>query len=155
MNLGTVYLELGQYEQAIPLFREALNDMAYRTPYIAEANLGWALYKTGDTHAALDHLQSAITTNPKFCLGYKDLGSIYQDQRDLEHACHAFEQFQGECPTVAEASWKLAVCRAKQGDLEGEKKALQDCLKAKGEPVQLEQCRMTLEQLSRPSAVAP
>ena len=152
VNLGTVFLELGRYGEAIPLFREALNDMAYQTPYIAEANLGWALYKTGNPKAAVDHLQNAITSNPKFCLGYKDLGSIYLDQGQVDQACNAFQDFHDKCPKVAEGSWKLAVCQARKGDLEAEKKALVECLKEQGDPLQLERCRTTLEQLTRPGA---
>src|SRR5713226_936520 len=52
-NLANVYLDLGQYDRAIALYREALNDMLYPTPYIAQGNLGWALYKKGDTRGAL------------------------------------------------------------------------------------------------------
>src|SRR4051794_19194832 len=56
VNLGTVYLEQGRYDEAIPLFTEALNDMTYKTPYLAEGNLGWALYKKGDLKGGIDHL---------------------------------------------------------------------------------------------------
>lgn len=148
VSLGTVHLEQGRYDEAIALFNEALNDMAYKTPFFAEGNLGWALYKKGQTPQAIDHLKSAITTNPHFCLGYKDLGIIYQEQGQLDRACEQFEDFHEKCPQAAEGAFRLAVCAAKKGDLAAEKKALEDCVKAKDDPVQVDECRTTLEGLS-------
>ena len=41
--------------------------MLYPTPFIAHGNLGWALYKKGETKKAVDHIKAAVTTNPKRC----------------------------------------------------------------------------------------
>ncbi|HXN40990.1 MAG TPA: social motility TPR repeat lipoprotein Tgl, partial [Myxococcaceae bacterium] len=76
VNLGVVLSQQGRYDAAIKLFEEALNDMRYPTPYFAEGNLGWALYKKGDTKMALDHIRAAVTIEPKFCQGYRNLGII-------------------------------------------------------------------------------
>ncbi len=48
-NLANVYLDQGQYDEAIKLYEQVLNDMLYPTPFIAQGNLGWAYYKKGDT----------------------------------------------------------------------------------------------------------
>ena len=148
VSLGTVYLEQGRYDEAIALFREALNDMAYRTPFFAEGNLGWALYKKGEVPQAIDHLKSAVITNPNFCLGYRDLGLIYQQQAQPALACEQFDRFHEHCPGASEGAFRLAVCAAKKGDLAAEKRALEDCVKAKDDPVQVDECRTTLEGMS-------
>lgn len=151
VDLGTVYLQQGAYEQAIPLFREALNDMAYRTPYIAESNLGWALYKTGKVAEGVNQIQAAVTTNPGFCLGYRLLGEIADGQHDLAKSCQAYHRFQDTCPQTADASWRVAVCEAKQGNPAASKTALETCVKAKDNPAIVEECRSKLEQASAPS----
>jgi len=150
VNLGTVYLQEGAYEQAIPLFREALNDMAYRTPFIAESDLGWALYKSGKVEEGVNQIQAAVTTNPGFCLGFRQLGEIADAQHDLARSCQAYHRFQTACPQTADAAWRVAVCEAKQGNAAASKQALEACVKAKDNAVIVEECRAKLEQASGP-----
>ena len=80
VNLGNLYLDQGRLDEAIALYEQALNDMLYATPYIAEANLGWAYFKKGNSAQALEHLRASVTHNPQFCLGYKDLGLVQDAQ---------------------------------------------------------------------------
>src|SRR6266852_4805677 len=102
-NLANVYLDLGQYDRAIALYREALNDMLYPTPYIAQGNLGWALYKSGDTRGGVAEIESAVTTNPKFCLGYKNLGIIHEERGEVDEACRHFGRYRQACVDTADA----------------------------------------------------
>ena len=46
-NMGTVLIDLGRYDDAIDSFKVALGDILYRTPALAEGNMGWAYYKKG------------------------------------------------------------------------------------------------------------
>jgi type IV pilus biogenesis/stability protein PilW len=155
VNLGTVYLQQGAYERAIPLFKEALNDMAYRTPYIAESDLGWALYKSGQVEEGVNQIKSAVTTNPGWCLGYRQLGDIATARGDLAGACRAFHRFQDACPQTADASWRVAVCEAKLGNPDASRTALEACVKAKDDAVKVDECRTKLEQASGRSALPP
>lgn len=152
VNLGTVHLQQGGYEKAIPLFREALNDMAYRTPYIAESDLGWALYKSGQVDEGVNQIRAAVTTNPGFCLGFRQLGEIAESKHDLAESCRQYHRFQDACPQTADASWRVAVCEAKQGNAEASKKALQTCVQAKDDATLVDECRTKLEQASRPGS---
>ena len=61
VNLGNLYLDQGRLDEAIALYEQALNDMLYATPYIAEANLGWAYFKKGNSTQAIEHLRAAVT----------------------------------------------------------------------------------------------
>ena len=115
VNLGNVYLSMGEYPKAIAEYEVALNDMRYATPYIAEANLGWAEYKRGNTEKAIDSIKSAITVNPKFCLGYRNLGQIYEDTGRLEDACTQFSHYREQCPDSADAYYRDGLCLAKLG----------------------------------------
>ncbi len=115
VNLGNLYLDEGRLDEAIALYEQALNDMLYATPYIAEANLGWAYFKKGNGAQAIEHLKAAVTTNPQFCLGYKDLGLVYDARGDLASACTEFGRFVQACPKVAEAYQLQGSCQVRQG----------------------------------------
>jgi len=115
VNLGNLYLDQGRLDEAIGLYEQALNDMLYPTPYIAETNLGWAYFKKGNAAQALEHLRAAVTTNPQFCLGYKDLGLVLDARGDLAGACTEFGRFVDACPKVAEAYQLRGSCQLRQG----------------------------------------
>jgi len=115
VNLGNLYLDQGRLDEAIDLYQQALNDMLYATPYIAETNLGWAYFKKGNSAQAIEHLKAAVTTNPQFCLGYKDLGLVHDSRGDLTSACDAFGKFVEACPKVAEGYQLRGSCQIRQG----------------------------------------
>jgi len=115
VNLGNLYLDQGRLDEAITLYEQALNDMLYATPYIAETNLGWAYFKKGNSAQAIEHLRAAVTQNPSFCLGYKDLGLVQDARGDLAGACTEFRRFVQACPKVAEAHQLLGSCLVRQG----------------------------------------
>ena len=62
-NLANVYLDLGRYDEAIALYEKALEDILYKTPFIAENNLGWCHYKRGNIEKGIDHIRTAIIAN--------------------------------------------------------------------------------------------
>ena len=133
-NLGNLYIDEKRYEDAIKMYEEALNDMLYPTPFIAQGNLGWALFKKGDVPQALDHIKASVTLNPKFCLGYKNLGNIYDEQGNLPEACHNYAKYRESCTDLADAHMREAVCLTKIGQLEPAKKAFDVCI-AKDDPL--------------------
>jgi tetratricopeptide (TPR) repeat protein len=146
-NLANVYVDQGRYDQAIKLYQEALNDMLYREPHIAQGNLGWALYKKGDTRGALDHIRTAVTLEPKFCLGYQWLGIIETEQRDLNSACRDFGKYREACPEMADAYYREGSCLAKLGQRDAAKQSFTTCqAKAPNESLRGE-CRRLAEQL--------
>jgi Tfp pilus assembly protein PilF len=146
-NLGNLYLDEKRYDEAIKLYRDALNDMLYPTPFIAQGNLGWALYKKGDARGAIDAIKAAVTTNPKFCLGYRNLGIIHDEQGDTETACRDYRRYKESCPDVADAYYREGVCLAKAGKHDEAKASFQGCTeKATAEDLK-DDCRKLSEQL--------
>lgn len=147
-NLANVYLDQKRYDEAIRLYEEALNDMLYPTPFIAHGNLGWALYKRGETEKALGHIKAAVTTNPKFCLGYRNLGIIHDEQNELDEACRQFARYREHCPEAADAYYREGVCLAKAGQVAAAHESFEACLaKAGAEPLK-EDCRRLKEELA-------
>lgn len=147
VNLGVVLSQQSRYDEAIKLFEEALNDMRYPTPYFAEGNLGWALYKKGNLTEAIDHIRSAVTMEPKFCQGYRNLGLIEGDNGHLEQACQHFAAYREHCPDVAEAYYREGSCLAKLGHREAAKQALASCESKSGNASLKNDCRTLREQL--------
>ena len=147
VNLGVVLSQQGRYDAAIKLFEEALNDMRYPTPYFAEGNLGWALYKKGDTKMALDHIRAAVTIEPKFCQGYRNLGIIESESGNTEEACRHFGSYRQRCPEAPDAYYREGACLAKLGQREAAKQALNTCLSKSPNEGLKNDCRKLMEQL--------
>lgn len=147
VNLGNVYLALEQYDRAVEQYEKALNDMRYPTPYIAQGNLGWAEYKRGNADKAIDHIKAAVTVNPKFCLGYRNLGTIYDALGRQEEACAQLARYRDGCPEVADAYYREAVCLAKVGKSADASRRFAEC-EAKAPAGELkEDCRRLRAQL--------
>ncbi len=147
VNLGVVLSQQGRYDEAIKLFEDALNDMRYPTPYFAEGNLGWALYKKGDIRMAVDHIRAAVTIEPKFCQGYRNLGIIQSENGETQDACRQFGSYREHCPEVAEAYFREGACLAKLGQREAARQDLNTCLTKSTNEGLKNECRKLMEQL--------
>jgi tetratricopeptide (TPR) repeat protein len=149
VNLGNVYLDQGRYDEAIPLYEKALSDILYKTPYIAENNLGWCYYKKGEVQLAIDHIKSALVPNPKFCLGHRNLGIIYSETKQPERAEQSFCLYAKHCPDVPDARYRCGRALLSSGDTEGARRELAVCVdKGQDQPLG-DDCRRLLEQLAQ------
>jgi type IV pilus assembly protein PilF len=146
-NLANLYLDLGRYDEAIALYDEALNDMTYGTPYIAQGNLGWAWYKKGNAEKAVQHIKSAVTINPKFCAGYRNLGMIYDAQGEVVQACRQFANYREQCPESADAHYREGRCLAKSGQTAAAKQSFNECVSKAEAPSLKDDCRALADQL--------
>lgn len=148
VNLGNVYLDLKRFDEAAKLYEEALGDMRYRTPFIAQGNLGMAEYRRGNVEKAVDHLRSAITLNPQFCLGYRNLGTIFEDTGKTEQACTEFSRYRESCPDAVDAYFREGVCLAKLGKVEEARNRLAECAEKAPVGQMKDDCRRLGEQLN-------
>lgn len=148
-NLANVYLDLGSYDEAIRLYEESLNDMLYPTPYIAQGNRGWALYKKGEVQRGIEGIKASVTTNPSFCLGYRNLGLIYAEQGEAEESCRHYARYREACAEMAEAWMREGVCQARIGKVEQARQSFTTCeAKARpGEQALKEDCQRLREAL--------
>jgi Tfp pilus assembly protein PilF len=112
-NLGTIFLEKGRYDEAIAMFRKALGNMTYATPYLAYGNLGWAYFRNGDPQRAIRHLKTALFHNPKFCQGHNNLGVVYTRLGEHARARQYLESALQQCPKYVEAHYRLGLARLK------------------------------------------
>lgn len=127
VNLGTLYMDQKRYDDAIAQYKLALNDMMYRTPYIAQGNMGWAWFKKGDVKQAIELLKSALTINPKYCLAEMWLGQVYESQSNAQEACKYFGRFTEHCPERPDGWQREGICLAQAGQKDGASKAFDTC----------------------------
>lgn len=147
VNLGNVHSDQKEYDKAVALYEQALNDMRYATPHIAQGNLGMAEYRRGNVEKAVDHIRSALTVKPEFCQGYRNLGTIYEETGKTEDACSQFKLYREACPEIPDAYYREGVCLAKLGNVSEARDRFAQC-EAKSSTGQLkEDCRRLGEQL--------
>ena len=83
-NLGTIYLQLREFDKAILLFEESIKKFpGSLEPY---TNLANVFLKKGNRDAAEKYLKKAIEINPKFLKAYSNLASIYVGEGNLRSA---------------------------------------------------------------------
>ena len=155
VNLGNLYLDEGRYDEAIAEYEVALNDMLYRTPHFAQSNLGWALYKKGQTDRAIESVKAAVTAVPNFCQGWRTLGLIYDGSGQTAKACDAFAEFAQDCPAVADAHEHLGLCRFKLGRAELARVSFAACVEHASAGALREECVGYLAKLGGPPPAPP
>ena len=151
-NLGALYISRGRFAEAIPLLDKSARDPLYRSRVLAQSNLGWALYKTGQGERGISEIRGALAVAPKYCLGWRQLGTIYSDQGKLEEAREAFERYVTECPDVADAHLQSGKVLARQSKAVQARAQFERCAVAKDEkekPVAAE-CAKFLKDLGTP-----
>jgi type IV pilus assembly protein PilF len=102
-NLGTLYLSRGRYEEAARQFELALVNPLYRERAIAESNLGFALYKSGQQQKGLQRIEAVLALSPKYCQGWRQLGTLRSERGEIDAASEAFRRYAAACPEEADA----------------------------------------------------
>ncbi len=102
-NLGALYISRARFAEAVPLLETAARDALYRSRVLAQSDLGWALYKNGQAEKGISEIRGALVVAPKYCLGWRQLGTIFSEQSKLDDANEAFARYAVECPDVPDA----------------------------------------------------
>jgi type IV pilus assembly protein PilF len=101
-NLGTIYLTLEQWDQAIPVFEALSQNVLYPSPGLSHNNLGWAYYKKKNFQKAKAHFLSAIQLSPTLCPSYNNMGLTCMALEEFEPAVRYLKQAIDRCPQYAE-----------------------------------------------------
>ena len=115
-NLGAAYMFQERWEEAAVIFQELSKSPLYTSPWLAFVNLGWAYYKMGMLPEAYEQTEMSVFLNPKFCLGYNNLG-IIQEEMGREEAAHKnYLDAIENCPNYPEPHLHLGMIHASHGD---------------------------------------
>jgi len=107
-SLGRVYLEVGELDKAIAIFKEITKDALYATPHFPLANLGLAYYKKGDYATALEYYHKALKLEPNFVFALHGLGSTYLAMNKGRLALDYLVKALRLAPKVAEIHFEYA-----------------------------------------------
>ncbi|ADJ13671.1 tetratricopeptide repeat protein [Halalkalicoccus jeotgali] len=91
-NKGVAHAELGEYDEAIGAYREALA-IAERSEHaaVAETNLAYALWETGKTEQALEHAERAVEIDNRFPQAWYNRGFFLLERGLAEEAVDCFD----------------------------------------------------------------
>jgi len=151
-NFGAFYLLRGRYAEAIPLFERALKNPVYAARTIAECNLGWALYKNGQPDKGVSRIKGALIVAPKYCKGWKQLGTIYKERNQLDLAADAFEHYAVACPSIADAHLEQGLVLVRLSRGEDARSEFEKCSKGSSEKeaAAVSECSRLLKELASP-----
>jgi tetratricopeptide (TPR) repeat protein len=91
-NKGVAHAELNEYDEAIGAYREALR-IADRSEHaaVAETNLAYALWETGQTEQALEHAERAVEIDNRFPQAWYNRGFFLLERGLSEDAVNCFD----------------------------------------------------------------
>ena len=151
-NLGALYIARGRYAEAVDPLDKAARDPLYKSRVLAQSNLGWALYKAGQTEKGIGEIKAALSVAPKYCLGWRQLGTIYAEQSRLDDAVTAFGRYAEECPEVPDAHLQTGKVLARQSKAAQARAEFERCAVVKDDkdkPVAAE-CAKFLREMGTP-----
>lgn len=118
LNLASLYVAAGRYEDAIPLLQAVVDDPVYRKPYRAWCNLGWAYHQLGRVEEAEAAYKQALAIAPSFCQAHYNRGLLWEEQGDFGRAERSYEKAATNCPQDARYlfSYGVALVRLERHD---------------------------------------
>ena len=151
-NYGAFLLSRDRFAEAIPHFEQAIANPLYRDRTVAACNLAWALYKTGAVDRAIAQLRSALRVDPKFCKGWRQLGTIFSDRGALDDSLDAYQHYAESCPDAADAQLQIARIFVRESKVADAKKALDRCVSVghTADPSLASECTKELRGLGAP-----
>ena len=151
-NLGALYLARSRFPEAVALLEKASVDPLYKGRVLAQSNLGWALYKSGQADKGIGQIRGALAVAPKYCLGWRQLGTIYAEEGKLEQAGASFARYAESCPDVPDAHLQAGKVLARQSKAAEARAEFGLCAAAKNEKDRsvASECARFLQQLGTP-----
>src|SRR5262249_2728140 len=107
---------------------------------------------SGQAEKGIGEIKGALAVAPKYCLGWRQLGTIYSEQGNLDEAAKAFGRYAEECPEGPDAhlqSGKVLARQSKAGQARAEFEACAGVKDEKDKPVAAE-CAKFLKEMGAP-----
>jgi len=144
-NLGTLYLEMGEWDKAIACFKETARDILYNTPQFAYNNMGYAYFKKGDYDKAIESYKQALRLSRSYTLCYANLGRAYEAKGELNAAVAAYKDAIFYSPKNAAVHLGLAKVLLKQGKNKEAKEELNLTIWANPMSIQAKEAREVIK----------
>jgi tetratricopeptide (TPR) repeat protein len=93
VNRGVAHAQLGEYDEAAGAHREALSlDPDPGVAAVAETNLAYALWESGDSSNPLEHAERAVELDPRLADAWYNLGVLYNERGLSDDAVEALSR---------------------------------------------------------------
>lgn len=155
-NLGTLFAEQGDLPHAQEAFERALGEPFYKTPWIAQANLGWVIHLEGHTEQGKQLIRQAIVTNGGYCMAHRLLARILGGENKAEEAESEWEAFARYCPADPEAAFHQGSLLVKRGQPSKAYNWFKSCAQAMPPTAVTSDCQQALDALppgTRPEVI--
>lgn len=149
-NLAVAALQLERYDEAAAAAENALKDVAYPSPELARANLGWAHFHKKDLNAAWRSLHAAVARSPGFCVGRYRLAKVYLERGHLDEAAEHVDAVTANpaCP-IQEAYLLAGLIHQRRRDLEDARRLFGRCVALAPRACLALECRRYEEALAK------
>jgi type IV pilus assembly protein PilF len=91
-NMGTLYSQKMDWENAIKCFEKAASNILYRTPHYAYHNMGLVYFHQKDYQRAIELYQKAISISPEYEPAYFDLAKVYELLEENDKAFDTYKK---------------------------------------------------------------
>lgn len=139
--LAASYMALKRWEEALEVLQDLLADPLNPTPWLAHNNAGWTHHMLRNPIKAVHHLEMAVFHNPKFCLGYYNLGLVLKKRRRFAPAKLHLEQAHKKCPRHAPILFALGDLYETIDRPEDAREVYADCQKLADGTMLAERCK--------------
>lgn len=143
-NLGALLMATRRWAEAIEVLEPLVNATLYATPWVVHNNMGYSYMQLGKGANALKHFRMALFHNPKFCLGYNNIGTLYQKQGDTELAIDYLKRATGRCNRYAEPHFHLGEIYTAMGMHAEAASEFKECFQDAPESPVGRRCRMRI-----------
>ncbi len=107
-NLGSLYLDMQRWDDAIEQFRLASGSLVFTSQSLALTGLGFAHAQKGENLEAVSAYQSALRENPRSAQAHFLLGEAYTQMGKADLAVGAYRQALNLAPNHVAAHFQLA-----------------------------------------------
>lgn len=99
-NLARTWIELKQYDRALKLLDEVMNDVTYTNPEKPLLNAGIANFRKGEFRRAQDFFRKSLSMDRESCLAQSFYGRALYELKDFPSAASALDRAVGFCQKI-------------------------------------------------------
>ena len=104
-NYGRLLCGQGKHEQAMGLFRRAIDAKLYRQPWVPLTNAGICSRSTGKTQEAAEYLRRALESNPTFSPTLLEMAKLSLEEGQYMSARAFLQRYESAAGPTAESLW--------------------------------------------------